>query len=81
MRGGEAMRINYHFKIFDEIENIYIYIYTHHPHPSFLNLLRDNFTNTPQTLPTFAGTPLIFKNSHLPPLNFQKLSLTPLHTN
>jgi hypothetical protein len=37
----------------------------------------DNFTNTPQTLPTFADTPLIFKNSHLPPLNFQKLSLTP----
>jgi hypothetical protein len=42
---------------------------------------RDNFTNTPQTLPTFADTPLIFKNSHLPPLNFQKFSLTPLRTN
>jgi hypothetical protein len=43
--------------------------------------VRDNFTNTPQTLPTFADTPLIFKNSHLPPLNFQKFSLTPLRTN
>jgi hypothetical protein len=32
---------------------------------------------TPQTLVTFADTPLTFKNSHLPPLNFQKFSLTP----
>jgi hypothetical protein len=38
---------------------------------------RDNFTDLPQTLPTFADTPLTFKNSHLPPLNFQKFSLTP----
>jgi hypothetical protein len=37
----------------------------------------DNFTNLPQTLVTFADTPLTFKNSHLPPLNFQKFSLTP----
>jgi hypothetical protein len=41
----------------------------------------DNFTNPPQTLPTFAYTPLTFKNSHLPSLNFQKFSLTPLRTN
>jgi hypothetical protein len=36
---------------------------------------------TPQTLAIFANTPLIFKNSHLPPLNFQKFSLTPIRTN
>jgi hypothetical protein len=39
---------------------------------------KDNFTNPPQTLPTFADTPLTFKNSHLPSLNIQKFSLTPV---
>jgi predicted exporter len=36
---------------------------------------------TPQTLATFASTPLIFKNSHLLTLNFKKFSLTHIRTN
>jgi hypothetical protein len=44
-------------------------------------VFRDNFTNFPQTLSTFADIPLTFKNSHLSYLNFQKFSLTPLCTN
>jgi hypothetical protein len=72
-------------------ENIYIYIWSAKL-VGEIGSVRNFFSTyhtkklgiislTPQISATFVNTLLTFKNSHLPPLNFKKFSLTPIRTN